>query len=478
MLQTDIEKAIKLLESKVSAFKGDFTLADASAVSGLSVDEAKSALDAMMAKYDCRLRLTENGDLIYGFGASLRRRGAKTWKDYVAAIGQIFWKIFTWFYKAWIAITLVVYFGIFLVLLIAMVVAAVAASKDSKRSPVNLGKIFDVFFSIFRWRTITGDIGYKVDNRGYRYKNYTPRPSPLNENKKSFMASVYDFVFGPERVQIDPLANAREVAAYLRREKGIITPAELIALAGWTREKAESFLSDCIVRFQGEILFTDNGVIYGRFDQITRKKESAQDGAIEYYWDEYEPDYELTGNTTGRNALISFMNIFNLAFSVLILKTYYRPLEDMPWMNESPWIGVFLGWVPFVFSLIFFIIPLFRSFAIIKQKRNRRAMNVRKRIMRYLFSMPSASATVDEVVTYINGKSKGEEVLKKHDVQEALDSMLRDFNGETTLNNNGDVRYTFPQIEQELKESELLRKNRSIDNDLGAVIVDTQNTQS
>ncbi|HNB10792.1 MAG TPA: hypothetical protein PK754_14665, partial [bacterium] len=211
---------------------------------------------------------------------------------------------------------------------------------------------------------------------------------------------------------------------------------------------------------------------------ITRKKESAQDGAIEYYWDEYEPDYELTGNTTGRNALISFMNIFNLAFSVLILKTYYRPLEDMPWMNESPWIGVFLGWVPFVFSLIFFIIPLFRSFAIIKQKRNRRAMNVRKRIMRYLFSMPSASATVDEVVTHINGKSKGEEVLKKHDVQEALDSMLRDFNGETTLNNNGDVRYTFPQIEQELKESELLRKNRSVDNDLGAVIVDTQNTQS
>ncbi|HNC49604.1 MAG TPA: hypothetical protein PLH27_11485, partial [bacterium] len=63
-------------------------------------------------------------------------------------------------------------------------------------------------------------------------------------------------------------------------------------------------------------------------------------------------------------------------------------------------------------------------------------------------------------------------------VQEALDSMLRDFNGETTLNNNGDVRYTFPQIEQELKESELLRKNRSVDNDLGAVIVDTQNTQS
>ncbi|HNJ71811.1 MAG TPA: hypothetical protein PL129_04875, partial [bacterium] len=95
-----------------------------------------------------------------------------------------------------------------------------------------------------------------------------------------------------------------------------------------------------------------------------------------------------------------------------------------------------------------------------------------------MFSMPSASATVDEVVTHINGKSKGEEVLKKHDVQEALDSMLRDFNGETTLNNNGDVRYTFPQIEQELKESELLRKNRSVDNDLGAVIVDTQNTQS
>ncbi|HMY36289.1 MAG TPA: hypothetical protein PKW36_09270 [bacterium] len=107
MLQTDIDKAIKLLESKVSVFKGDFTLADASAVSGLSVDEAKSALDAMMVKYDCRLRLTENGDLIYGFGVSLRRRGAKTWKDYVAAIGQIFWRIFTWFYKAWIAITLI-----------------------------------------------------------------------------------------------------------------------------------------------------------------------------------------------------------------------------------------------------------------------------------------------------------------------------------------------------------------------------------
>ena len=472
MNTTQIQDAIRLLEKKIAGLKGSLTLNDAASITGLAVDEAKEALDAMMSRYVCRLMVTDNGDLIYSFGSSLRRRGEKTLAEKMEWVGEWLWKAFTVFFKAWIAITLVVYFVIFLILLIALLIAASQGGDRDRKSPVRLDGIFNIFFSIFQWRTATHMINYQMDRNGYRYRQYEPKKSYINENKKSFIASVYDFVFGPHRVETDPLANAKEVAAYLRTGKGIVTPAELVALAGWKMEEAEAFLSDCIVRFKGDAVISDNGVVYGKFDQITRGTGEVDGGKIELYWDEYEPEYEITGNNSGRNALIIFMNLFNLFFAVSILSSFYssRPVYVGP---HDTLVLLFLGWLPTVFSILFFTVPLSRIWNIIKLRRHRDEMNRRKRVMRVIFKKKEKAASIDEIMKEINTVS-GEKALNQSEVEASLEKMMKDFQGETALDANGKLKYSFYRVAEEYAEAERLRAGRKDGGALGDVIFDSK----
>ncbi len=473
MNTTQIQDAIKALEKKIAGVKGSFTLNDAASITGLAVDEAKEALDTMMSKYVCRLMVTDNGDLIYSFGSSLQRRGEKTFAEKMEAVGEVAWKVFTVIFKAWIAVTLVVYFVIFLVMLIALLIAASQGGGRDRKSPVKLDGIFNIFFSIFQWRTATRMIDYQMDRDGYRYRHYEPKKSYINEKKKSFIASVYDFVFGPERVQIDPLANAKEVAAYLRQGKGVVTAAELVALAGWKMDEAESFLSDCIVRFKGDAVISDNGVVYGQFEQITRGTGEIEGGKIELYWDEYEPEYEITGNKAGRNALIIFMNLFNLTFASVILGSFYGAQPVYVGPNDKL-VLIFLGWLPVIFSFLFFAVPLGRLWKVLKWRRRRVEMNKRKRVMRAIFKRKNKSAGLEDIVKEVNAGG-GEKPMSASEVEDCLNKMMRDFQGETTLDANGKVLYSFTRIAEEFAEAEKVRNTRTGDGKLGDVIYDSKN---
>lgn len=473
MNTTQIQDAVKVLEKKIASVKGSLTLNDAASITGLAVDEAKDALDTMMSRYVCRLMVTDNGDMIYSFGSSLQRRGEKTLAEKMEQVGEWLWKAFTVFFKAWIAITLVVYFVIFLVILIGLLVAASQGGNRDRKSPVRLDGIFNIFFSIFQWRTATRMINYQMDRDGYRYRQYEPKKSYINEKKKNFIASVYDFVFGPERVKTDPLANAKEVAAYLRQSKGIVTPAELVALAGWKMDEAESFLSDCIVRFKGDAVISDNGVVYGKFDQITRGTGEVDGGKIEHYWDEYEPEYEITGNKTGRNALIVFMNLFNLFFASSILSGFYSSHPVYVGQHDTL-VLIFLGYLPFVFSLLFFTVPLSRAWKVMKLRRERNDMNKRKRVMKVIFKRNDKSASVEEIMKEINSVS-GEKAMSQSEVEACLEKMMKDFQGETTLDADGKVKYSFYRIAEQYAEAVRLRAGRKEDSKLGDVIFDSKN---
>ncbi|MEO1653122.1 MAG: hypothetical protein AAFU64_06230, partial [Bacteroidota bacterium] len=348
-----------------------FTIADASALTGLPLDQSKEVLDALMEKFDCRLQVTENGDLIYDFGSRLHPRGERTWAEWWQDNKKWLWNVFVIVFKVWISIMLVVYFVIFLILLIALVVAMMAGNKDGDNDSgsVDVSGFFhvigDLFRSIFWWQTITGNTYYERDSRGYRYRRYESRPSVFgrkNKKKKkskNFVASVYDFVFGPPRVEAHPLANQKEVAAYLRQKEGIIVKSEIIGLAGWTAPEADDFLTDVLVRYQGDSKISENRILYGDFYELTRSKSLESDAPIVWFWDEFEPEYKLTGNSTARNIGVAFMNLFNLSFSAAI---FFGLLSDTQLRAETG-LGalIFLGIIPFVFSVLFFLVPILRS---------------------------------------------------------------------------------------------------------------------
>lgn len=489
MPEFDSKQAVAILEKRLRKEQKRFTLNEAAAATGLSIDAARDAFEALLKKYVCRLQVTENGDLIYDFGASLRRRGEKTAKERFDALLSWLWKVFTVIYKAWITVTLVVYFVLFLVILIALLVASSSGRGDRKGrgASIDLSRFAHMFFAIFHWRTITGATMYRTDRQGYRYRTYNPTPGVIDEKKKNLVAAVYDFVFGPPRVKIDPLANQKEVAAYLQRQKGIVVSAELCALAGWTFPQAENFFTDCLVRFDGNVKVSDNGVMYGQFDDILRGLDQLESAEIVYYWDEYEPEYELTGNSAGRNLLIAFMNSFNLLFALLVvsgaLANIFVPvgaeeismglaslLQSLSTPGSAA--NILLGWVPLIFSMLFFLIPAVRWFRIQKARKQRTINNMRKRLYKVIFQRKGRAESAEAVAQAINDKAR-EQQVPKETVEKMLSNLALDMPGDTSVSEDGQVVYAFPRVADEMEEVAGLRAGRRLDPGLGKVIVDS-----
>lgn len=480
--------AVALIDSRLQQGERHFTLPEAAAMTGLSIDDTRHAMEALLNKYVCRLQVSENGDLIYHFGDSLQRRGQKTMAERRQELLAWLWRIFTVIYKAWIAVTLVVYFVVFLVIVIVAIVAMSSrqSSDDRRRSgggsAIHMGSIFNLFFSIFRWRTVTRAVGYHQDRQGYRYRHFEPRPAVLNARKKNFMAAVYDFVFGPPRVELDPLGDEKEVAAYLLKNNGIVVTAELSALAGWTLSQAETFLTDCILRYRGESKISDDPVLYGQFDELMRGVGEGGTGAITYYWDEYEPEYELNGNSSSQNMVICLMNGFNLLVAYFLATSDLTafvsmgaPQDIFSWLAaNATWVQVVLGWIPLVFSILFFVIPLVRWYQIRTLQQQRHEQNIRKRIFKAIFSQQGQPQTVDEVMLAVN-RSPEVEALSPPTVEAALKELTLDMPGDMAVSETAAVTYTFPRLTAELTAVERLRRNRRDDDELGTIIMESDN---
>lgn len=463
---------------KYASKQRQFTINDAVASTGVPVLESEYAIKALMDKYDCRLKVTENGDLIYDFGR-MHRRHAKGIGEYLKDFGSWIWWAFTMFYKFTISIVLVVYFVIFLVLILAAAIAAMSGSKDNDGASKGIGNLiavlFRVFLEIFIWKTIYEDTHYETDEYGYRSRRYNARRSAIGELKnkegkgdaseKSFVASIYDFVFGPPRLQPDPLANKQEVATYLRQQKGIVCTAELQALAGWRREEAENFMTECLAHFNGRAEVSPNGTLYGDFPDINRRSDKSDETPVVYYWNEYEPPHELTGNTSGKNALIIFMNIFNFAASIFILS------QGSEYMDAA--VATWLGWIPLVYSALFFLIPLLRYFTLLPARREQRRNNIRKRLLKLIFQSSNPRITLNQLTAAANAGNSSEEKLDAKTVESIMQDLVYDLQGELIIReSDAELEYDFSRFAQELDDTQEAREEKNSDDRLGNVIME------
>ncbi len=484
-MSKDEKAQFLVLEKYVKTKSKEFTVNDAASVTGLPLLETEEAVKQLMEKYDCKLKVTEGGDLVYDFGR-LQRRNTKSFGEYFEDFMQALWRGFMVAYKIAISLFLIVYFIIFLVLVLALVVGVLSGGKDNNNSSKGIGQllfvVFRIFLSIFEWSTILGyhNTYRRYDRQGYGYRHYTEKQGVLagemakrgkaktidSKDQKGFVASIYDFVFGPPRVETDlMLENQREVATYLRENKGLVSIYELQALAGWTREEAENFMTRLLANYDGKAEISPNAVLYGDFTEFTRSKDRTGEAPVIWYWDEYEPEYELTGNKTGRNAGIVAMNSFNLLLSAAVL---WGPLGDM--FDYEPAIMVVLGWIPLVYSLIFFFIPLVRSLLLLPKHRLRYKANLRKRLMKAIFQEHNAQMSLKRLTQIANEKATTEEKLSEKIVEKTMMDVIYDLGGESFVDNDGEIIYKFERLDQELTEMEQLRKEKRNEGGIGDII--------
>lgn len=481
--QQGILQGVDKIENHLKVSTKQLTLNDAASITGYHIDDSKQVMDKLIDRYHTRLQVTENGELIYDFGNYLHRRGERTWGEWWRMVGKTLVKILVWIFKAWIALTLVVYFILFVIILIAIIIAALSGNGDNDSDSSGIG---DIIGSIFRGIFIWNDISYhretyrRTDRRGYSYKKYKPRPSSIppkkqksEEGKKGFTASVYDFVFGPARVKDEHLANQQEVAAFLRENQGIITTSEVVGLAGWKAEEAENFMADCLARFKGNVEISENQILYGDFVELTQSKSQEGDAKIEWYWDEYEAPYEVTGNTFWRNFGVVFMNLFNLAFASFFLYITFEESQLYPEKAQDTLLVIFLAYVPFIFSFLFFLIPSIRSMGIARKNKQRRINNIRKRLMKVIFRNYDKNIKIEELEAWVNETGK-EEKLSQAEIKEVMQSVVADLWGEMEFDTtHASVTYRFRRLEDEIKEAQRLREGRNGQNLLGDVVFES-----
>ncbi|HND19904.1 MAG TPA: hypothetical protein PLB18_11045 [Acidobacteriota bacterium] len=440
--------SVKVLEDRLHRSPRRITLSEAAALTGLSVRDAEHALRDLLVRYECRLQVTENGDLIYDFGETLNRRGEKTTAEQLEEVLDWLWKAFTVAYKTGIAVTLVVYCIIFAVLLIGLMLR----EGGKRHGSAGIQALVRIFAAIFEWSAHS-----RIKHEQTRKREADGKP------KKEFIPSVYDFVFGPPREEPDPLANLRKVSAYLRQNKGVVVTSELKALLGMESQEAAAFLAECVARFQGDLNVSDTGVMYAQFDQMLRTINPADTTSPQFCWETEEAPYELTGNSPGYNWLIGGMNAFNLVMSFALM---------VGLVVAIPPVGILLGWVPHVFSALFFVIPAVRSVFVRQAEQQRQFTAARNRVMRVIFEQGGAPMLAEEMVRAVN-IDRRQSPLSFEKVTEILEHLVKELPGERQFPGDGRILYAFPAIQLELNAIAQVRQSLSRDDSLGQVVFDS-----
>ena len=484
-------------EAKVKAYaarRGEaFTRGDVSAATGLSLRDVEQALTRLMTTFVCRLEPTEKGELLYDFGNKLIRRSQVPLSERAATILAAAWRFFATTYKVIISIVLIAYFVAFVLLIVIALVAALAAaaksddssSGSSSRASSGTGDVIATLLrliaSIFQFWTHHRTTYTTSDHAGYRYEHYEPkqtrwpqskhRQSRTRSNaddktrKKSLVASIYDFALGPPRVTLPDLHQRQELASFLRENKAVTCVSEIQALSGWSRSRAGQLFTAAVVDFEADTHISENGTLVGEFDQLITGTDDAPNTPYTYFWDEYEPEYELTGNTHGRNVLIFLANLFNACVAGAVVAGMF----DNVLPPVAP-IEIALGWFPLAFSASFFALPVLRSLWVWRMRKKQYRTNVRKRVMKAIFTDRRSTYALPELTNALNTSRTTEDEVTQSAVAALTKDFVFELGGQAQLTDNNELVYDFHLLDTELRDINAIRAARTVDRSPGDIV--------
>jgi hypothetical protein len=171
--------------------RGRATVGDVAADTGLTNDDARRGLKALLESHRGHLAVSDSGELLYEFDRRLIERGTE---PLLARLSRSAGKLLRGAFKAWIVVMLVGYFVVFVVLVLA---ALFASQRGNSRGGWSRGRRhghmpipnFWLWYLIWspRWR-----IGRPY--YGHRWERTLDK-----DDRVPFYKKVFAFVFGPDR---------------------------------------------------------------------------------------------------------------------------------------------------------------------------------------------------------------------------------------------------------------------------------------
>lgn len=431
-------REITKIEKVIEKAKGKLTLAEITSETGLPIEQARQTLNKLLERYQSKLQMnSDTGDLLFNFQYPMQRRDKVSFKENLIKVGDVLLKVFKAIYKASLGIVLVAYTVFFALLIL---VALSRSDSDDRRGGDNLiSGLFSAIFDALWFRRMTAPVYEYVNDGAFKYKKVK-----ISNNKgKGFIASVFSFVFGPEKIKYDPNLDSLEAIAYIKNNNGKLNTGDIVALTGANYSQAESKLAEYVGKYNGEIYINEYGVATAEFPQLLHKFNPALDGGkIEFYTNEIEPPVEFNGNTIGKNVLISIMNTFNLMMSYFIVTNADYALASE---GQSFWFIALAGYFPLIISSLYFLIPLLRLPFYLKEKKNRKRNILRKEIIGNIIAKNGENVSPNNI--NIRGK---ENIYTKEDIENMLLDVSKDLQGETAIDKNGNAVFQFPRLAKEL----------------------------
>ena len=458
--QYDILAALRSL-------KGNATVGDVVAATGLAADEAEGGLKALLESHRGHLAVTDSGELLYQFDARLIRRGTE---PVLARMKRKFWSVFTTAFKAWIVIMLVVYFVVF----VALVIAALVAGKGDRRS----GDIFrgsgrrsGGMPNFWLWYWIWGP-RWRI---GRPYYGHRWERTLAKDDKVPFYKKVFAFVFGPDRPKPTQKQLDRGSLRLIRARKGVVSTAELVEHTGLPAHEAEEEMARLVGTYGGEPLVSPRGELAYAFPPLmlsahgpvaVREPNPA--------WMRLERPLELTGNTAGANAAVVGINAFNL------LAAATAPWFIFPRLGMGGTAAfVFLVVIPVIFSMSFFALPAARMLGVKRENRRRLRMNVRRVVLGQVYRDALGAAggvTATQIFEDVVARLP-EQTVGRKEVDRALEDLAMEFDADVEPDASGALRYRFPGIRKQVEASEFLRRSLGLEKQvMGDVVFSSGDT--
>jgi len=455
----------------VRRLKGEVTVGDVVAETGLPLSRAESALRDLLQHYQGHLAVGEGGDLLYRFNPKfLDRDHAPAWLRF----RERSWELFTSVYKVSIAVVLVVYFVIFVALAIAAIMAANRGRDGGggfgggdRRGGRGGGGFPNFFFWYWIWSPRWGW------GRPYYGDRYDPRGKKRGEKKEGppFYKKVFAYVFGPDQPPRSRERQDSEMLRLARARNGVLSAPELVQVTGMGQEEAEEELTRLMVAQDGQAEPTEAGVVY-RFPELMVSAGGQKTGRQPApAWRRLEPALPVTGNRTGTNVAISALNGFNL---VAALVAPFLIFPELGISGPAAWIG--LSIFPALFSLSFFAVPLVRRFGVAKENRRRRARNIRRTLLSLITKRtlaPGGPTPISEHEAIETVSNALGEKRAARETRSALDRLMAEFDGEVEVDASGVPHFTFPGFRAAIEAAARLRASSAPSRGVGRIVYDS-----
>jgi hypothetical protein len=460
------------VRTALKELRGRATVGDVVARTGLARPEVEEELRELLGNLRGHLEVGESGTLVYRFDPKLVRRDTEPLWDRVKRTA---WRWFQAAFKVWIVLMLVVYVVVFVALLLAAVFAGrddgdrIGGGRRRGGYRHQHGGLTDLLFWYWLW------------SPGWRRRPYYGHRFPYEAKDKRdrvpFYKKVFAFVFGPDEPHPTQSQKDRSVVRLIRARQGVLTVAELMQHTGLERPAAEEEMARLMTAYDGDIRVSDGGELVYLFpDLMVSAHGKVRERGPDPAWRRLETPKSLTGNERTSDLIIGGLNAFNLAAAAT------APLFIFPRLGlggAAAWVG--LVFVPLVFSVMFFGIPLARLWALARANAKRAARNVRKVVMGFVYGS-SLKPDGPEPVRVPELTSKVSETMRDagpdpRRVEEALQGLAAEFDADVEPGPDGTLEFRFADVRRQFQAAAAMRSELALERqEVGEIVYSSADT--